>query len=62
MVNVWAFFLIPALRKGYLNNKDKNFQEWFIMGMHYGISGICLPSLLSPYYGICYYFNLSVRI
>lgn len=56
-VSIWAFFIIPALRKAYLDNKDKSFEDWFKMGVRFGISGIALPVLFAPCYGIRYYLT-----
>ncbi|MDR1939300.1 MAG: hypothetical protein LBQ40_00700 [Clostridiales bacterium] len=58
IINLWAFFIIPALRGSYLLNKDKSLVEWFKMGYEFGASGISLPLLFAPYYGVKYYFNL----
>lgn len=56
LVSMWVFFLIPSFRKSYIKNKDKDIAEWVEMGYWVGVSGICLPFLLAPVYGIIYYF------
>jgi uncharacterized membrane protein YwaF len=56
-VNLWCFFMIPALRQSYLINEDKDLVEWFKMGYRVGASGIWMPVLLSPFYGVIYYFK-----
>lgn len=58
IVNLWLFFVIPAVKNSYLLNKDKSLSEWFLMGFALGASGISFSILLAPYYGIKYYFNL----
>ncbi len=57
IISTWVFFMIPALRRAYLNNKDKPTEEWIKMGVRVGISGIFLPALFAPVYGIIYYFD-----
>lgn len=57
VVNLWIFFVIPAFRGSYLQNKDKSIYEWFRMGFSFGASGIAFPFLLAPYYGIIYYIK-----
>lgn len=57
IVNLWCFFLIPALRNSYLYNERKSLEEWFKMGFSFGAGGMVLPILLAPFYGIKYYFN-----
>jgi hypothetical protein len=54
-VNLWIFFIVPALRNSYLLNKDKNPEEWFLMGFKFGASRIAFPILLAPYFGMKYY-------
>ena len=58
VVNLWIFFVIPAIRNSYLVNEGKSLGEWFKMGFHFGASGIAYPILFAPYYGVKYYFNL----
>lgn len=55
-ISIWSFFVIPALRQSYLTNRDKDLAEWFKMGYHIGASGIWIPVLFSPLYGVKYYF------
>ena len=58
IVSLWFFFIAPTIRNSYLLNKEKSLNEWFRMGLSFGASGIIFPILLSPFYGIKYYFNL----
>lgn len=59
VVNIWIFFIIPALRQSYLLNQDKGYAEWLKMGLQVGAGGICMPILFSPFYGVIYYFNVA---
>ena len=59
IVNVWLFFIIPALRNSYNLNRGKSYAEWFKMGMDFGASGIAIPILLAPYFGLVYYFTFK---
>ena len=58
VVNLWIFFIIPAIRNSYLLNKGKPLEEWFRMGLCFGASGILFPILFAPYYGVKYYLNI----
>ena len=57
VINLWIFFLLPALRNSYLQNEHKTPVEWFKMGMSFGASGILYPALFAPYYGVKYYLS-----
>lgn len=57
IVNLWVFFAAPALRQGYLDNRHQSLAKWFEMGLRFGVSGICLPLLGAPLYGLRYYFS-----
>ena len=61
IVNVWLFFMIPALRNSYNLNRGKSYEEWFKMGLAFGASGIAIPLLLAPYFGSVYYFTFKDR-
>ena len=58
VINIWIFFMIPAIRNSYMLNKDKSLEEWFKMGLSFGASRISFPILFAPYYGVKYYLNL----
>lgn len=59
IVNLWLFFIIPALRNSYNLNRGKSYEEWFKMGLAFGASGIAIPLLLAPYFGLIYYFTFK---
>ncbi len=59
IVNVWLFFMIPALRHSYNLNRGKSYAEWFKMGLAFGASGIAIPVLFAPYFGLVYYFTFK---
>lgn len=59
IINLWVFFMPAALRGSYCLNKDRTLAEWFLMGFHVGLSGIALPVLFAPFYGIKYYLQAS---
>lgn len=59
IVNVWSFFIIPALRNSYNLNRGKSYEEWFKMGFEFGASGIAIPLILAPYFGLAYYFTFK---
>ena len=59
IVNLWLFFIIPALRNSYNLNRGKSFAEWFKMGFAFGASGIAIPLILAPYFGLVYYFTFK---
>lgn len=59
IVNVWLFFIIPALRNSYNLNRGKSYEEWFKMGFAFGASGIAIPLILAPYFGLVYYFTFK---
>lgn len=59
IVNVWLFFMIPALRNSYNLNRGKSYGEWFQMGFSFGASGIAIPLILAPYFGLVYYFTFK---
>ena len=59
IVNVWLFFIIPALRNSYNLNRGKSYAEWFRMGLDFGASGIAIPLILAPYFGSVYYFTFK---
>lgn len=56
-VNLWLFFIIPALRNTYLLNRGKSMEEWFKMGFVLGAGGIFFPILLAPFFGVRYYLG-----
>ena len=59
IVNIWLFFMIPALRNSYNLNRGKSYGEWFKMGFDFGASGIAIPLILAPYFGLVYYFTFK---
>ena len=59
IVNLWLYFIIPALRNSYNLNRGKSYKEWFKMGFEFGASGIAIPLILAPYFGLVYYFTFK---
>lgn len=55
IVNLWVAFIIPSLRLFWLENSERDADYWFELGGHVAISGIFIPILLAPYYGMKYY-------
>ena len=61
LVDIWLFFLPPAIRLSYLRNEGKTPGQWFTMGYHAGASGLWMPVLLAPLFGILYFLPRTYR-
>jgi len=53
-----GFFSNPCVKRLiFRKTKISLGEEWFKIGFRIGYTKISLPILLSPYYGVRYYFN-----
>lgn len=57
IISLWLFFILPSLRGFYLEHKNEDMEYWCKTGSKFGISGLFLPLLLAPYYGILFYHS-----
>lgn len=55
--STYAFFIVPTIRRFYINNKNLSFEEWTKMGVLFSSSGLFIHILLSPFFGCIYYFE-----
>lgn len=55
IASLWIFFIVPALRQSYIENETDDLSVWFEKGLAFGASGICIPALFAPYFGVRYY-------
>lgn len=58
VVDIWSFFVIASFRYIYLKYKNMTIQQSVAIALHIMIYGFFFPILLSPYYGLRYFFNV----